>query len=350
MKIFCYDDDPRLKSEGLEAYSKNSGSFAVITNNLNKELKRLKLLGTEEETDVVGFASGLRWDFGFPDKHRFLINVWETNVLPALLVQLRKRLEGDKYKVFGLSEQISQVWRDYGFPTETIDIGCDTDFWAPQTNISKPDKFTIISTVSCNFRSGITHLLQAFDMASEFDNDMRLIVKNTDSRAEKVPLLIKALKLHGKDVEYICERHDIYKIRELMAKSHLMVYPVINTSAGLPILEASAMELPVMVGDFCPVNLYPVCETVSCESYPISELKQTLVSLAGLPYTFPEGWIDETKAEMHWPNIVEMSKKILKVKKDYDIYKKKAIACRKEVLNRWTWKHSCEQLLKNIKI
>lgn len=350
MRIHCYDDDPRLAIEGLEAYSRNSGSFAVITNNLNKELEKRNLFSSTRDADIVGFASGLKWDFGFESKQRFLINVWETNVLPEYLLQTRKRLELGNYKVFGLSEQISKVWREHGFPTETVDIGCDTDFWAPQP-IPQFDKFTILSTVSCNFRSGITHLLHAFFQAHvNGGGNIKLIIKNTDERATKLPDIIKKFVGLGLDIEYICKRMDVYEVRELMARCHLMSYPVINTSAGLPILEAGAMELPIMVNDFCPVNLYPVCETVKCEPAPISEIKEFLVQQAGLPYTFPSGWIDETKALMYWPNVEDFGTKILKVKKEYDIYKKKAKDCRQEIINRWTWKHSCDQLIKNLNV
>lgn len=348
MKIFCYDDDPRLKSEGLEAYSRNSGSFAVVTNGLNKELAKLGLLGTEEDADIVGFASGLGWDFGFKDRKRFLINVWETNILPERLLRERYVLEGDNYQVFGLSEQISQVWRDYDFPTETVDIGCDTDFWAPQ-DIKRNSKFTILCTASCNFRSGIYDLLYSFSLAYLKDKDMRLIIKNTDERARRLPQLIKTMQERGYDVEYICERQDVYQVRELMAKCHLMSYPVINTSAGLPILESGAMELPVIVNDFCPVNLYPVCEKVKVEPKTIAEMKHTLIEHGGLPYTFPEGWIDETKAFVYWPNFEDFSEKILKIKNSYDIYSQRAKDCRKEVIKRWTWAHSCQQLLNNLK-
>lgn len=357
MKIHFYDDDPRLLQEGLEKYSQNCGSFAQISNGINKELKKLDLYSEADKADIVGFASGLKLDFGFHHKRRFCIGVWETNEIPMYLLNTRANLErtsdGENYKqiyqYFGLSKQVANIWEGYGFRTPIVDIGCDTDFWCPQ-DIKKNDKFTILSTTSCNFRSGIQHTIQVFINLWNKDKDIKLIIKNTDERAAKLPYFVKRLRDKGMDIEYICQRQTLVEIRELMAKSHVLVYNPINTSAGLPILEASAMELPVIVGDYCPTNCYPSCETIKCYPLPISDIKEVVVDYWGLPFTFPQGWINESKAMMNWLDGKDFYEKLLKIKYNYDIYINRAKECRQEVTEKWTWANSTQQLLRNLNI
>lgn len=348
MSIFLYDDDPRLKLEGLEQYSKNSGSFAVITNNLNKELAKLGLLGSEEASDWIGFASGLKWGFGFGDRKRFLINVWESNILPELLLRMRPNFEHNNYKVFGLSKQISDVWQSYGYETPIVDIGCDTEFWKPQP-VKKFAKFTILSTTAANFRSGIPHLITAYKAIwASGIRDIKLVIKNTDERAYRLPNIIKDMQDVGMDVSYLCERENIEQIRELMASCHLLCYNVLGTSAGLPILEAASMELPCLVTDASPTNIYPSCGKIKCTEKSIAEYKSFLCDTWGLPYNFAGLGVDEEKAMLNWLDISDFTEKILDAYHNYDKYIEKAKECRKQVLERWTWSHSCNQLLNNL--
>ena len=349
MKLWCYDDDGRIQTEGYNKYILNAGSFATITHNLNQELNTLGKLGTEQEADTVIFTSGLKWDFGFSHRTRVLINVWESNILPEILIAFRKRLEKyGKYHVMGLSDQISNLWTETGYHTPTVDIGADTEFWKPSL-AKKADKFTILSVTSCNFRSGIEQTIGAFIKAADKDNDMRLIIKNTDERAKRLPFIIEDARIQGYDIQYICRRMNLMEIRDLMASSHVLAYNVHHTSAGLPVLEAAAMELPCIVGNFCPTNGYPVCETLSCLPVPITRLKPYLCGEWGLPYTFDGLGVNEDKAFLYWFEEAEFAEKLLKMKHSYANYIEKAKECRKQVLERWTWKHSCEQLITNLR-
>jgi len=344
MKIFCYDDDPRLKSEG-ESYYQNMGSFGQILWNLNKELKKTNILGDENDTDAVVFSSGLKWEFGFEDKIRLLINVWECNILPHVLINFRKRLENERYIVCGLSKQIADVWSNYGFPTKTIDIGCDTEFWCPQQQIKKFDDFTILSNICLNFRSGIQHVLQAYMSLWADDKSVRLIIKNTDDRAKKIPIFVEKMKKKGMNVEYICKRMDLTEMRELITKCHVLTYCPNNTSAGLCIPEASAMEIPVITCDYCPTNLYPSCEKVMVSRMELGQFKEIVSNYWGLPVNFPDGWIDERLAYINWLDGADFYEKLSKIKNNYDFYAQKAKVCRQEVIDNWSWKHSLNQLL-----
>ncbi len=341
-KVFLYDDDPRRFGAD---YFYNKGSFAQITDGINAELKKRGLLGNEETATDVGFASGLKLEFGFKKQNPFLVHVFETCVLPDIFVEWRKHTTTH---VFGLSKQIADVWDSYGFYTDIVDIGVDPEFWKPMPEVPKFDKFTFLSVTSCNFRSGIPELLMSFEQAFAGNRDVRLIIKNTDERAVKLPAIIQSMRNKGLDVIYDCRRVNAMELRHLMAQSHILIYGPINTSGGIPILEAGAMGLPVVTCSYCPTNFYPTCAKVACQDKPISEIKKFVVEDFGLPYTFPEGMIDETKALMHIPDITDFATILYSTKKHYDQVKQKVVQVRQEIIKNWTWSHSCDQLLEGL--
>lgn len=346
--IHLFDDDPR-KYDADYFFCK--GSFAQITDNLNIELKKRNLYASHDQADIIGFSSGIKLDFGFSHKRRFIIGVWESNQIPRYLINERARLEAQgNYQYFGLSQQVQDAWSPfYDTKTSIVNIGADTDFWRPQ-NIKKFDKFTILSLTSCNFRCGCQHLLQAYMSLWQENKDIQLIIKNTDERAKKLPIFIKRMQERGMNVHYICERMDARKIRELIAQCHVVSYSLNMTSGGLIVPECSAMEIPVIVGDYCPTNIYPSCEKVLVSKMSLAQFKEVVVNYWGFPYTFPEGWMDEEKAFMYWLDGNDFAQKLLKIKNDYDSYIDKAKMCRQEVIKNWTWSASCDQLLKALNV
>lgn len=349
MKIHCFDDDIRKNDAD---YAENMGSFAAITTNLNKELNKLGLLGSEQEADIYGFSSGIKLDFGFQNKRRFCIGVWETNEVPLFLINERARLEAlGNYRYFGLSQQVQDAWRGlYGPNTPIVDIGCDTEFWKPMPEIPKNEKFTILSVTSCNFRCGLQSLLHAFSFLHvQMKENVKLIIKNTDERNVVLPQYVQMSKNAGMDIEYVCERQTSSQIRELYNRCHALVYTPVSTSAGLPVLECGACETPVVVADYCPLNLYPSCKKVRTYPMTLLECRQRIKSWQ-FPYTFPEGCVDETKAMINWMVFTDLARSLLQIKNNYAIYTEMAEEVRKEIQNKWTWSHSCQQLLKNLNL
>lgn len=341
MKAFLYDDDPR---RGVDAdYPINKGSFAVIIDNLNTQLGRLKMLGDHETADWVGFASSLKFNFGFQNKKRFLISVWECDELPAGF--LRWKLQSDTVLI-GLSAQVADLWAKSDVKIPVVDIGVDMRYFKANSAIPKNEKFTILSVTALNFRSGINHLLTAFAEFSKDKKDkVKLIVKNTDERAVQIPRLCHHLSSLGFDIEYIGERLTIDKIRELYYKSHLLAYNVGYSSAGLPILEAAAMKLPCITTDSSPMNIYPHSEAVSCKPITINDANKILVGEWGLPYTFPAGIIDENRAHINWLDDADFVAKLQKIYDNYQFYLDKAEENHIIVKKRWQWSNSCSQLI-----
>lgn len=349
--IIFYEDDPR---KVLPEFSKNCGSFSKIGININLSLAKLGLLAkNEEDADWVGFSTGTNLDFGFRDKRRFLVGVWESQILPNFLVNLRQKLESQgNYKYFGLSQQVTNAWDGIKYPVKTpiVNIGVDTEFWKRQKPKQKNAKFTILSVTSCNFRSGIDQTIQAFYQLSQITEvPIKLIIKNTDERAEKLPSIIQYYrKKFNLDIEYLFGRYNDYQIRDLYELADLLLYIPLITSGGLPITEAASMELPCIVPDYCPTNIYPSSEKVQVSVASIAEYKHYFTQTWSLPYTFPEGCIDETKAEIYLILAKNLANTINKVIINNDYYLNKASKNRKLTEKQWTWDNSAQELIKNL--
>lgn len=351
MNIVFHEDDPRAKAS--PDFAVNKGSFSTIIMSINKSLSKMGLLAENEEmADIVGFSSGIKLDFGFSHKKRVFLGAWECQQIPRSLINERRHLEKtSQFNYFGISKQVSDAWGTCGFKTPVCDIGVDSEFWKRQNPKIKNDKFTILSVTSCNFRSGINQLINAYvSFAIVKPNESRLIIKDTDNRNVRLPAIIESIKSKYKlDITYICERWDDFKIRNLYEMADLLVYIPINTSAGLPILEAASMELPCIVTDYCPTNIYPSSKSLKTHEFSISESKREICYDWGLPYTFPEGWLNEETAIMNGIFRDDLSISMHGIKANYDLYLTQATLNRGLIERNWTWDIITAKLVKQLK-
>ncbi len=353
MKIFAFENDPRHLTD--PTFKDNHGSFSTIHFGLNDELKKLNLFAPLEDADWIVFATGIDVNFlpHITNKKKLLINVWETNELPDYLLQARKVLESPNFIWAGLSPQVSFAYRQKGFlQTPVVNIGVDSDFWQREKRFDyneRFDKFKLLTTLSCNWRSGINHIISAFiKLNDKFPKKYSLTIKDTEDRNEKLPVICKDLRAAGLDVTYECRRANNRELKELMTSHHLSLPLNICTSAGLNFLECAALKLPHLSPDYCPCNIYPYSEKVNTKRVAISKVKDELVHIWGLPYTFPPGWLNEDKAEINQIDEVNLFDKIELVRNNYRYFQGLAEDNRERVVKNWSWKNSCEQLIKII--
>src|SRR4051812_40028436 len=174
--IHLLETDPRSKSEP-ENFRYNHGSFSVVHFGLNNALKKLGKYAEPDDAEYVGISDGLNVGFKYKDKKSFVINVWETaNTLPFFFphVALERR-----QIIFGLSDQITNLWRKHGYPCATVYGGCDTDFWKP--TVEKPSNDLVFCHVnSSNWRTPFDLLLPAFGFAFQGNQNVILKIKDTN--------------------------------------------------------------------------------------------------------------------------------------------------------------------------
>jgi glycosyltransferase involved in cell wall biosynthesis len=248
IKIHLLDTDPRKVTDAAN-YPLNHGSFSEVMLNLNKALQELGCYAEPDDADFVGICDGLQVNFKYKDKPSFVINVWEClNTLPVPLLQMAQ----SQSRIFGLSNQITNLWHKYGrIDVKTVYGGCDTEFW--QQTKAKSDVFTFLHVNSSNVRSGLDLSIAAFNKAFQGVRAVRLIIKDTN-KSPKLEEIIRTYQQMGCRIEYISERLHSPAIRDLYSESHVCLNLLRATSFGMPLLECSACNCLCLTGDIPPTN------------------------------------------------------------------------------------------------
>lgn len=256
-KICFIDTDPRAVTD--PKYKTNMGSFSIVADGFNKGLKEIGCYAEPDEADFVGICDALNVGFRYKNKKIFILNVWDTiNSLPTYLTACQKHY---KPIMFGLSDQITRLWRENGVRCETAMPGCDIDFWKP--DLSRRDSTTTFLFNSfANVRSGLDLAIEAFSKAFSPQDNVRLIIKNTESN-EKLEYYINSVirrkvddsSLNTLDIQYITGRSSFEEMRSLYQRSHFSLNVMRMSSWGLGIHESVACGCIPIVGNFTPSNV-----------------------------------------------------------------------------------------------
>ncbi len=249
--IHVYDDDERQVTDA-ENYAMNHGSFAEVSINMNKALKRLGVYADADEAEWVGMCASLNSGFKYKDKKSFIIHVWETTSLPVMVWN-----NAAQQRVFGLSDQITHLWHKYGRKeVRTVYGGCDTEFWH-QTKPKNPNEFQLCHVNSTNIRSGIDMSVHAFCLAFAGNKNVKLIIKDTNPQGQDSPLA-KQIQAHIKrfdvNIVYHTKRESMLWVRDLYSESHITLNMLRATSFGMPLLECGACNSLCVTGDIAPTN------------------------------------------------------------------------------------------------
>lgn len=251
--IHVYDDDERQVTDAAN-YALNHGSFAEVSINMNKALKKLGCYADPDDAEWVGMCASLGTHFQYKQKKNFIIHVWETTSLPVFVynnaIMCQKR-------IFGLSNQITKLWHRYNRKdVATVYGGCDTDFWR-QTKDKNPKQFQFCHVNSTNIRSGIDLTVHAFALAFQGNRDVRLVVKDTNPQGEGSPLaaqIRRHVEQFNVDIVYHSKRESMLWVRDLYSESHVTLNLLRATSFGMPLLECGACDSLCVTGDIEPTN------------------------------------------------------------------------------------------------
>ena len=122
--IHLLDTDPRQFSEP-DDYKYNHGSLSSVMININQELKKLNRYSEPDLAEWVGVCDGLNVGFKYKNKRSFVITCWEmANTLPMYLINSAKR---SNQKLIGMSNQITNLWKKYGFDCVVSLMGQEID-------------------------------------------------------------------------------------------------------------------------------------------------------------------------------------------------------------------------------
>ena len=337
MKLYLYDDDPRLVSD--PEYPLKMGSFGMVAMNMNKAFKELGVFANADDADWVGKCGALDPQFQFKDKKMFYINVWETNnALPTYLLQ-----NAMGRNIFGLCEKTTNLWRKYGWRSETIYGGCDTNFWY-QTKEKNNNQFIFSHVNHATVRSGLEVALKSFALAFGKNENVKFIVKDTGGINSKLIEFIESLNCNN--IEYINEFWTTHQIRDLYSESHVTVNLLRSTSFGLPLLESSACNNLCITGDVTPTN--ELVNSSFAKMIPhngeinIFPFIHEIANQYGLKDYY--GGFQYLEEPVFWDFDTEVvAENMLEVYNNWDFYKK--IDTRTPIIDNWKWEKSAQKLI-----
>ena len=196
-----------------------------------------------------------------------LMQPWEFGSLPK--AWLRALHEVDE--IWAYSRSTRDCYLEAGVPegrVRVIPLGVDPEIFKPaQAPLVLPPGpgFRFLFVGGTIFRKGIDVLLAAFERAFQPGDDVGLVIKDMGSksfyRGQTAEARVAALRERGYSVNYIDRNLDEQDMARLYAACDCLVHPFRGEGFALPIVEAMACGLPVIVTGAGPVLDYASEET-----------------------------------------------------------------------------------------
>lgn len=217
----------------------------------------------------VDFHIRHRWppDFSRPAAGRLvLIQPWEFGRIPQSWVQpLREQVD----QIWAYTEYVRQCYLDSGIEpgkVQVVPLGVDTRRFRPglaPLELPTDTAFKFLFVGGTLFRKGIDVLLEAYRTSFAPDDDVCLVIKDmgaqTFYRGQNAGERIRQLRDDPAcpEIVYLTEDLPGAQVARLYAACDCLVHPYRGEGFGLPVAEAMACGLPVIVtaggacDDFC---------------------------------------------------------------------------------------------------
>ena len=191
-----------------------------------------------------------------------LMQPWEFGSLPkAWLPALH-----DVDEVWAYSRSVRDCYLEAGVPSDrvhVIPLGVDPEGFRPGLEplaLPPGPDFRFLFVGGTIFRKGIDVLLSAFARAFQPNDGVGLVIKDMGTksfyRGQTAGAKVAALRERGYSVEYIDRDLDENEIARLYAACDCLVHPFRGEGFALPVVEAMACGLPVIVTGAGPVLDY----------------------------------------------------------------------------------------------
>ena len=203
-----------------------------------------------------------------PEQGRWvLMQPWEYGSLPKAWLPMLRRVD----EVWAYSRSVRDCYLEAGVPPErvhVIPLGVDPEVFRPGLEplaAAAGPALRFLFVGGTIFRKGIDVLLAAFARAFRPGDDVGLVIKEMGSqsfyRGQTAGEQVAALREQGYAVEYIDRTLTEAELAGLYAACDCLVHPFRGEGFALPVVEAMACGLPVIVTGAGPALDYASAET-----------------------------------------------------------------------------------------
>ena len=266
---------------------------------------------------------------------RIAFVVWETTRLPRAKLKILRTMD----QVWTPSRWGREQLIANGLPAERIRVvpeGVDADRFAPQPAARPEDDhtFRMLCVGKWEKRKGIDDLVSAFCRAFSSGEDVELVLACHNPYLKDFDARQALDRLCGRDTPRIrlWAPGDDRALVQLYNRADVFVLPTRAEGWGLPIIEAMACGLPVIVTDYSAQRDYV---TPDC-GYPIPVKRMARVH----DPVFYRGLGHGRWAQ---PDRKELQLLLRKAYEQRDELRRKGAAARQQVVGGWTWQHAAAE-------
>ena len=266
-----------------------------------------------------------------------VIQPWEFGSLPRQWVHDLAQVD----EVWIPSEYVRRVYIDSGVPAEKVFVvpnGIDPTRFHPAVAplaLATQKTFKFLFVGGTIFRKGPDLLLEAFLSQFTAADDVCLVIKDFGGKdvyagqTFEQSIRTAQARPNAPEILYLNEEMPPDSIPGLYTACDCLVHPYRGEGFGLPVLEAMACGLPVIVtaggatDDFAPDNIAIRIPSIR---------KEIGASISGMPLV-RSGWLLE-------PDLAALANRMQWVHDHRDDARSKGLAGSRHVHANWTWTHA----------
>jgi glycosyltransferase involved in cell wall biosynthesis len=271
-----------------------------------------------------------------------LMQPWEFGSLPKAWLPMLRRVD----EVWAYSRYVRDCYLEADVPRErvhVIPLGVDPEVFRPGLEplaLAPGPEVRFLFVGGTIFPKGIDLLLTAFGRAFRAGDGVRLVIKEMGSksfyRGQTAEKEIGELRECGYPVEYVDRDLSDAEMAGLYSACDCLVHPFRGEGFGLPIIEAMACGLPVIVTGAGPVLDYAGDETaylIPANRGQFAECRVGEIETIGRPWLF-EPAVDA---------LVELMKRVAS---DRSGARAKGMAASAHIREKFTWPRTVDAVEK----